>query len=200
MKTEHPGYRQTVCTYFDTPGAENTDMTLQLARERAQELGIRHIVVASTSGATGLKALDVFADYDLVIVSHSSGFRAPNDQEMEADATAKIKASSAHLLTTTHAFGGIGRAVRRKLGAYEVDEIIAFTLRTFCEGTKVSCEISLMASDAGLIPAGEPVIAIGGTGHGADTALVLLPANAQDLFDLRVLEVICKPRCGGHTS
>ncbi len=198
MNAEHHGYRQAICTYFDTPGVENTELTFQFARERAEELGIRHIVVASTSGATALKALEVFADYDLVVVSHSSGFHAPNDQEMDAETIAKIQASSAHLLTTTHAFGGIGRAVRRKLGTYEVDEIVAFTLRTFCEGTKVSCEISLMAADAGLIPTGEPIIAIGGTGHGADTALLLLPANAQDLFDLRVLEVICKPRCGGH--
>jgi len=44
------------------------------------------------------------------------------------------------------------------------------------------------------------VIAIGGTGQGADTALVLRSANSQDCLDLRVLEVICKPRCGGKPA
>ena len=75
-----------------------------------------------------------------------------------------------------------------------IDEIIAFTLRSLGQGTKVACEITLMAADAGLIPAEKEIIAIGGTGHGADTAAVLLSANSQDLFELRILEILCKPR------
>jgi hypothetical protein len=93
-----------------------------------------------------------------------------------------------------HALGGLGRAVRRKLGTYQVEEIIAFALRTFCQGIKVACEISVMAADAGLIPVNEEIVAVGGTSSGADTAVVLLSANAQEFFDLRVLEVLCKPR------
>jgi hypothetical protein len=50
-----------------------------------------------------------------------------------------------------------------------------------------------MAADAGLIRAGEPAIAIAGTGRGADTAVVLRPANAQTFFDMRIMEVLCKP-------
>jgi hypothetical protein len=41
---------------------------------------------------------------------------------------------------------------------------------------------------------GEPCIAVAGTGRGADTAVVLTPANVQDFFDLRVMEVLAKPR------
>ena len=40
----------------------------------------------------------------------------------------------------------------------------------------------------------EPAIAIAGTGLGADTALVLRPANAQTFFDLRIMEILCKQR------
>ena len=58
---------------------------------------------------------------------------------------------------------------------------------------KVACEITLMAADAGLIRTGEAVLAIGGTGRGADTAVILRAANAQDFFDLRVTEILCKP-------
>jgi hypothetical protein len=61
---------------------------------------------------------------------------------------------------------------------------------------KVCVEIALMAADAGLVTAGEPCLAVAGTGQGADTAVVLLPANVQDFFDLRVLEVLAKPRLG----
>ena len=86
--------------------------------------------------------------------------------------------------------------MRKKLGTYELEEIIAYTLRVFGEGMKVVCEIALMAADAGLARTDEEVIAIAGTGRGADTAVVLVPANAQTFFDMRILEVLCKPRLG----
>jgi hypothetical protein len=71
---------------------------------------------------------------------------------------------------------------------------MAYTLRIFGEGTKVACEIALMAADAGLVRTDEPVIAVAGTGRGADIALILRPANAQTSFDMRIMEILCKPR------
>jgi hypothetical protein len=56
---------------------------------------------------------------------------------------------------------------------------------------KVAAEITLMASDGGLLPDGSPIIAVAGSGHGADTAVVLKPTHAQTFFDLRFLEIIC---------
>ena len=109
---------------------------------------------------------------------------------------AAIEAAGGRVLTCQHAFGGVGRAIRKKLGTYEVEEIIAYTLRLFGEGMKVAVEIALMAADAGLVRTDEPAIAIAGTGKGADTAVVLKPANAQAFFDLQVLEILCKPRLG----
>jgi hypothetical protein len=182
------------CVYFDEPGPQNTARTLELARQRAEQLGIRHIVVASTSGATGALVADLFAGMNVVVVSHATGLSAPNQQTLNSSLVARIEASGAHLLTSIHAFGGVGRAVRRKLGTYQLEEIIAFTLRNFGQGMKVVCECTMMAADAGLIPSGEEVVAIAGTGKGADTAAVLLSANAQEFFDLRVLELLCKPR------
>jgi hypothetical protein len=61
------------------------------------------------------------------------------------------------------------------------------------EGTKVCLEITVMAADAGLISADRPVVAIAGTGKGADTALVVQPAHSNSFFDLYVREVIAKP-------
>ena len=187
---------QTVsCVYFDQAGPRNTERTLQLAKERADALGIKRVVVATTSGKTGALAAKVFRDYELVVVTHSTGFSRPNEQQLQPGYRAEIEERGAGLLTCQHALGGIGRAVRRKLDTYQLEEIIAFVLRTFCQGIKVACEICVMAADAGLIPAGEEIMAIGGTGRGADTAAVIVSANAQDYFDLRVLEIVCKPRC-----
>lgn len=180
--------------YFDEPGPRNTERTLEVARSRARELGIRSVIVATTEGDTGRKVAEMFTGYNVVAVTHVAGFRGPNDQELTEENRAAIEAAGGTVLTSTHAFGGIGRAVRRKLETYELEEIVAYTLRNFCEGVKVVCEIALMAADAGLVRTDEEAVVIAGTGRGADTAAVLLPANTHDFFNLRVLEILCKPR------
>jgi hypothetical protein len=184
------------CVYFARPGPANTARTLALARARAGALGIPKVIVASTSGSTGLQAARVLRDLEVIVVSHSAGFAAPDSQELTAENRTAIQAAGATVLTCTHAFGGVGRAVRKKLGTYQVDEVMAFTLRTFGEGIKVAAEIALMAADAGLVRIDQPVIAVAGTGRGADTAVVLRPANAQAFFNLRFLEIICMPSPG----
>jgi hypothetical protein len=180
--------------YFRKPGERNTDRTLEIARQRAEELGLSTVLVATTTGETGARAVERFAGYDVVVVSHSTGFRAPNVQELLPRHRERIEAGGGKILTCQHAFGGVNRGVRTKLNTYLTDEIIAYTLRTFGQGTKVCLEIALMAADAGLVEVGKPCLAIAGTGRGADTAIVLSPANAQAFFDLRVMEVLAKPR------
>jgi hypothetical protein len=180
--------------YFPEPGSANTEKTLAIAKKRAKQLGIKTIVVASTSGETGVKAVKVFANYKVVVVTHAAGFPAPDVQELTEQNRAKIVEKGGMVLTATHAFGGVGRAVRRRFNTYQMDEIIAQTLRVFGQGAKVACEIALMAADAGLIRTDEEVISIGGTASGADTALVVKPAHTHDFFELKVREVLCKPR------
>jgi hypothetical protein len=186
----------TSSVYFTETGPANTSRTLELARTRADELGLGKALVATTGGATGLQAVQVLRGLDVIVVSHSTGFGGPDTQELSNEDRAAIEAAGARVLTCQHAFGGVGRAVRMKMGTYQLDEIIAFTLRTFCEGIKVAAEMSLMAADAGLVRTDEAVIAIAGTGRGADTAAILKPTNAQTFFDLRFLEIICMPAPG----
>jgi len=179
--------------YFAKPGPENTERTLAVARERAQALGIDTVLVATTGGATAVRAAEVFAGFTVVAVTHSTGFNTPHKQELTPENAAALNGAGVHILTTTHAFGGVGRAVRKKLGTYEVEEIIAFTLRIFGQGMKVVAEIALMAADAGLVPENKPVLALAGTGRGADTAAILYPTHAQTFFDLEFAEIICMP-------
>lgn len=182
------------CVYFRKPGRENSGKTLEAVAKRAEELGINNVVVATTSGETGLMAANLFPSKNLVIVTHSTGFVKPDYQEFLPEFRKKIEEAGAKILTCQHALGGVGRAVRKKLGTYELEEIIAYTLRIFGEGTKVAVEIVLMAADAGLIPTREPCISVGGTDRGADTAILLLPAHAQNFFDVRIMEILAKPR------
>ena len=83
---------------------------------------------------------------------------------MSNEARHKLESKGITVLTCQHAFAGIGRAVRNKLSTYQVDEIIAYTLRIFGQGTKVAIELALMAADAGLVRTDEDVISLGGTG------------------------------------
>ena len=182
------------CLSFGKPGPANTERTLEATARRAAELGVRNVLVATTTGETAVKALRFVDPSRLVAVTHSTGFSGPNIQELKPALRRRLEKAGVRLLTAQHAFGGVGRAVRKKLATYELEEIMAYTLRVFGQGTKVAVEIALMAADAGLVPVGEPCIAVGGTWSGADTALVLIPANAQTFFDLKVLEVIAKPR------
>ena len=185
---------ETRTVYFEKGGPERTDETLQLARERAEVLGIRDVVVASYSGATGARAVEVFGGYNVAVVAGVYGFRAPNQVAMQPEHRAAIEAGGGRILFTGHAFGMLGRSVNKRFGAIQVDEVIAHVLRLFSQGLKVGCEIACMAADAGLIRSGEESIAIGGSGRGADTAIVLRASNTHTFFDTRILEVICKPR------
>jgi hypothetical protein len=190
---------QSQTVLFDRPGPVNTDRTLALAAARARQLGLRTALVATSTGATGRQAVHNLAGLQVVAVTHSTGFKKADYQELTGDNRAAIEAAGGRILTCQHALGGVNRAVRKKLGSYQLDEIIAHTLRLWGEGTKVALEIALMAADAGLVRTDQPVLSLGGTGRGADTALVVVPANAQAFFDLRILEVICRPAPGHPT-
>jgi len=179
--------------YFPQPGSQNTDEVFRLAKLRAKELGIKSILVASTTGDTAVKAVEAFKGARVVAVSHVTGMREPNIQEFTEENRQKVVRRGGVVLTTTHAFSGLSRAMRKKFKMYLFEEVVANTLRIFGQGMKVACEITLMAADAGLVRTDEDVIAIGGTSRGADTAVVLRPVNSEDFFDLKVKEILCKP-------
>lgn len=182
------------CVYFPRTGQENTKKTLEIAAQRAEDLKIKKVLVASTTGETGLRAARLISNAEVIIVTHSTGFVKPDYQQLDPERKQDIEKTGARILTCQHALGGVGRAVRKKLGTYELEEIIAYTLRICGEGFKVAVEIALMAADAGLVSTQAPCISIGGTGSGADTAILLRPAHAQNFFDLRILEILAKPR------
>lgn len=179
--------------YFEQPGSENTDEVLRIARQRAEELGIKTVVVASTSGDTAVKAMDVLQGLRVVIVTHVTGMRAPDTQEFTEKNRQIVESKGGIMVTAAHTFAGLSRAMRNKYNMYVLGEVIADVLRIFGTGTKVACEISMMAADAGAVRTDEDIISIGGSGDGADTALVLRPVNIHRFFDLKVKQILCKP-------
>lgn len=180
--------------YFAKAGPDNTRQVLEAVARRAASLSLDQVLVPTCSGRTALEALDVLpSGLRIVAVTHVTGFRQPDHQELDPGVRRDLESRGVAVFTGQHAFGGVGRAVRNKMDTYQVDEIMANTLRIFGHGTKVAVELALMAADAGLVRTDRDVIAAGGTGRGVDTALVLRPANSFRFFDLKVRELICKP-------
>ena len=130
---------ETPVLYFNEPGPRDTGQVLECVRRRAQELNIKWVLVASVSGDTALRARQILApETNIIAVSHVTGFVKPNHQEMSPDVRQQLIAKGISVLTAPHAFGGVGRGIRKQLGAYQVDEIVAYTLRIFGQGTKVA--------------------------------------------------------------
>jgi uncharacterized protein len=181
-------------TYFEKPGKENTDAVLEIVKTRARELGINTIVVASYHGFTAEKAVKALEGMKIIMVGGFFESTMENLAGTFSQGDEKLIREKATVLITTHLFSGINRAVRKKFDSSSPGEIAAQALRMVGVGIKVAVECAVMAADAGLVRTDEDVISIAGTMGGADTAIVVKPVNSQDFFDLKVKEILCKPR------
>jgi len=171
----------------------DTEEVLEIAQEYVEENDVENIVVATTRGETGVKAGKVFnEERNVVAVTHSTGFRNEGEQELDEENRKKIEESGIDIFTGPMPFHSWNDYYRKKEGAIMTPSVIADTLRLFGQGTKVCVEIVSMATDAGLIPS-KPVVAIAGTGYGADTVLLIEGKNSRKFFDMEVKEVIAKP-------
>jgi len=185
--------------YFEKPGEVNTPDAARFAIERAKELGIKTIIVASTSGKTALVFFDAIrgSGINLVIVTHVIGFTKPGEWEFSQEIADRLQKEGVQIVISTHALSGLERALSRspKVGGGSRTEAIAEALRrVVAVGLKVAVECVLMAADAGAIDINGEVIAVGGTASGADTVCVIRPAHTANFFDLQVREIVAMPR------
>ena len=181
---------------FDNGGAHNTAQTLDLTAERAQELGLRQVVVASSHGDTARKAQALLGPRGIKVIAVSlSHVWESKGWCMSQETKQALRDLGIAVVTGIHALGdGIGSAVTTKHGGRVPEEIVRDTLYRFCQGMKVAVECVMMAADAGELDLESEVIALAGTGSGADTAIVCLPACAQDFYSFEIREVLAKPR------
>ena len=176
--------------YFETGGEGCTDEALRIAAEYADAHRINSVVVASTRGFTAEKAAKIFKGKNLIVVTHVYGMREPNAVEFPADLRSRLESSGVKVLTAAHAFGGMNWLFK---GSVTATEVAANTLRIFSQGMKVAVECAAEAADAGHVRTDEDIISIGGTGKGADTVIVLRPANVHKIFETKVKRVLAMP-------
>lgn len=185
-------------TYFDAPGEQNTEQVLEIVRERLGRGGVRHVVVASGTGATAKRTVAKLKGSGavIVVVTEQCGASKEGVNDMSPETEKELTASGAKLVRATHALSGVERSINKKIGGGSRVEAIAEALRSiFGQGMKVCVEIAAMASDNGSIPVGdEEVIVVAGTSSGADTACVVRPAHTNAFFKLEVREILAMPR------
>lgn len=181
---------------FETKGKENTEETLRIALNAAKERRTT-LVVASSAGDTLTELIkmqkECGTNVPTVMVGQAYGYPKHGVNTMTDERRAELEKAGVHVIHAAHALSGAERGISRKFGGAYPVEIMAHTLRMFGQGVKVCVEIAMMALDNGAIEFGEPVVCVGGSAHGADTACIITPAYTADCLDTKIHEILCKP-------
>lgn len=181
---------------FETTGLVNTDETLKIAVTKAKECGY-DIVAATSTGDTIFKLLEIADALDfknnIIAVTHVFGMHEKGVNDMSPETFVKLREAGVKTVTAAHALSGAERGISTKFHGTYPAEIISAALRMFGQGTKVCVEVALMALDSGNIAYAKPVVCIGGSSHGADTACVITPGYTACLLETKIHEILCKP-------
>ncbi len=184
--------------YFNEPGIGNTEKVIEIVHKRLKEGDIRSVVVASSSGTTGLKfAKEMARETNLVIVSTHPGYSTPGVWNFDLNILKELESMGCKVVKQSHILSGLERSISSKFSGASHTEVVAEALRSLLGvGLKVAIECAIMAADSGAI-AIDKTIAVGGTstqkGWGADCAIVVWPSHFNNFFDFRVLEILAKP-------
>ena len=166
--------------YFIDPGSQNTEEVIDSVKRRITNGDISKVVVASTSGETGVKfARELKGSAMVIAVSH---------EEMNALYKRQITEHAGKAFDKTHL----------ALHAKGTDDVRK-TFYTFGQGFKVAVEVILIAADKGELDLYEDVVGVGGTGNGADTAIVARATTSREIFSedhskkLEIREIVAMP-------
>jgi len=181
--------------YFKEVGPANTPACLELLDKAVAE-GFQHLVVASTTGDSGVQAARRLAgkNLNLIVVGHSVGFKGPNLDDFLPEHHQEITRLGGKVLRATILTHSLETSLADQFKGSAPTLLIANTLRRLGQGLKVCCEIVMEAVDAGLIPEEAEVVATAGTARGWDTVAVLKSAASKRFLKLSVLEIWAKPR------
>ena len=188
-------YEKKSTIYFQNKGPENTDHAIECAVTYCESQSINTIVVASSTGETALKVREAAGPgCEVVAVTYCAGSRFADKVEAFKANRRKVEDAGIKIVQGIHALSATERTFENKYGAKFIPlNLVSDSLRMFGQGMKVCVEIAIMAAEHGFINNRDDVVVLGGSGRGADTAVVLRPAYAGDMFDLRIRQILCKP-------
>ncbi|MEM2058468.1 MAG: pyruvate kinase alpha/beta domain-containing protein [Thermoproteota archaeon] len=188
--------------YFLNPGEENTDLVVEAVTKYIERSDIRDVVVASTSGATALKFAKALKDEARIICVSESPFRREWGNEYPC-IDPKIKEELEKLgVIVLDRIPYVLHGFLYETSKYSFptpETIFKETLYAFGQGMKVAVEVVLSAVDCGVLEPFKDVIGVGGSGVGADTAIVLRSTYPGTVFSkekekrLEIREIIAMP-------
>jgi len=191
--------------YFNVCGQVNTRKALELAIQRAHELKIEKLVVASETGISALEAAKMLRNsgISLIVVTSAAGTKVENtvigDLKIgisDEKIWNQLEKSGAEIVRATDPLFNIGAALEQN-SVPTLATLIRLCLKLISSGTAVCITATLMATDNGVLREGDDVVAVAGSWIGLDTALVVRAANSVSLLKagaMQIREVICKPR------
>ena len=170
--------------YFEKGGPDNTQLTLEAAKERASEIRPEAVIVTSTSGKTALEAARIFSGSEIRIIAVPfqrhlwEKYSAPDPQVV-----AECRGLGVEFIPDEPAVP--------MLSENHPDIVNAW--RTVSQGFKVALQVASMCVDTGLVKPGDHVIAIGGSGRGADSAIAVKPHGFNEVLKSNVTGIIAMP-------
>jgi len=188
--------------YFLNPGEENTDLVVEAVTKYIERSDIRDVVVGSTSGATALKFARALKDEARIICVSESPFRREWGNEYPCmDQKIKDELEKLGVIVLDRIpyvlHGSLYETSKYSFPTPET--IFKETLYVFGQGMKVAVEVVLSAVDCGVLEPFKDVIGVGGSGTGADTAIVLRSTYPGTVFSkekekrLEIREIIAMP-------
>ena len=191
--------------YFNVCGQVDTEKALELAIQRARELNIKKLVVASETGLSALKAVDMLrgSEINLIVVTSAAGTKI--EKSIIGDLRIgipdkriwdQLEKNDTKIVRATDPLHNIGAALEHK-GVPTLATLVRLSLKMISSGTAVCVTATLMATDNGVLREGEEVVAVAGSWVGLDTALVVRAANSVNFLKagaMQIREIICKPR------
>jgi hypothetical protein len=209
---------------FERPGPVNTDKVIEILEDASLE--VNYIVVASITGDSALRIAERIKNKKIICVTCPQGMYWEVD-EMDKDLFAeipelkekrdewikrglkrvpmnineenriKLDKLNVEVVRGTIPLFGPTFSMRLHLQKITSLDVMAKTLELISPGTLVSMESVLMATDAGIIPEDELVLACAGTEMGLDTSWVLKSCASANLFHpskgFRFVELLAKP-------
>jgi hypothetical protein len=95
-------------TYLDKPGPKNTDEVITAVKSYLKREGHKHVVVASSTGATGVKFADAIGDMaNLTVVTYHTGFSKEGVQNLEENNRGILESKGIKIVTQSHVFSGM---------------------------------------------------------------------------------------------
>ena len=188
--------------YFDEPGEENTQLVIEAVSQRLEIGGIRMVIVASTSGETAVEfARRLKGKAELVCVSEAPYRREWGEEWpcLKQEFRQELERLGVTIIDKVpYVFHSSVLEAARWLDAFP-ERVVKETLYSFGQGMKVAVEVTVTGVSCGYVPPYKDVIGVGGSGKGADTAIVLRATYPASIFDkdpakrLEIKEIIAMP-------